>query len=226
MEIQDRKVMQYFIDNAREFDDIYDNEGTLVKKVANGLFRRGMHQRFFMTVQFCMSMKEKQEAKNVLDIGCGAGRFAFPLEKAGLSFFGMDYSSEMIAMANYYLERYRKKINRRPRIKFDVSDFMVDFDTSKKYDITLAIGVFDYVESPTPFIKKMANVTNKFMVLSFPKKMTPQMPIRKIWLMLKNCPVYFYTKREVETILKKAGINRYTIKSISAGYLVFADLSR
>ena len=68
------------------------------------------------------------------------------------------------------------------------------FSPEEKFDVTLAIGVLDYLKTPLPFMKKMKDVTRGIMITSFPAKYTPQMPIRKIWLATKDCPVYFYTK--------------------------------
>ncbi|SRR3989344_3136174 len=219
------KVQIYFEEKAKEFDDIYDNSGSLIKKISNNVFRKGMHERFEETIKQCIELKNKKNAKSVLDIGCGAGRFAFPLEKEGLSVLGIDYSLEMINMAKDYLERYKKEVNRKPEITFEVSDFMEDFGEKNKYDISIALGVFDYIKSPLAFIKKMNSITKKGMILSFPKKITPQAPIRKFWLFLRNCPVYFYTVKDIKNMLSEIGISNYKIKSVSAGYQVLAEPS-
>lgn len=225
MEIQNQKVKTYFEDKAKEFDDIYNDNGSLGKKLANKLFREGMRQRFNWTLKSCLELRNTKKAKTVLDIGCGAGRFAFPLEKMGFDFLGIDYSAEMIRMANVYLESYKKRMGSVPRIKFEAKNFMKDFDKNKKYDITIAMGVFDYVKHPADFIAKMKHITKDAMILSFPKRYTPQMPIRKMWLALRHCPVYFYTKNEVIKILKKAGVNKCAIGDVSAGYQVYAEIS-
>ena len=67
------KVKEYFTRAAKEFDDIYDNRGGPIKKLANMLFRKGMRERFDLTLQFCGTGE-----KSVLDIGCGAGQVYYP----------------------------------------------------------------------------------------------------------------------------------------------------
>ncbi len=225
MKIQSEEVKIYFKNKAKEFDDIYENSGGLIKIISNKLFRTGMAERFDLTIKSCVDLKNKKKARDILDIGCGAGRFAFPLERAGLSVYGIDYSSEMIDLANLYLKRYKQKINRIPKIKFEVSDFIKDFDKKRHYDITLALGVFDYVKYPLFFIKKIKDITKKAIIMSFPKKITPQMPIRKLWLLLRHCPVYFYTLNEVKKILEQSKIKNYKIWEVSAGYQVLAYMS-
>lgn len=216
---EDKKVKEYFEKTAKDFDDIYDNRGGPIKKIANKLFRKGMRERFNLTLQLCSS-----ENKTLLDIGCGAGRFTIPLAEKGTRVTGIDYSQEMIRMARDYLKNYEKKTNKKLDIKYFCSDFLKDFPSDKSFDLVLAIGVFDYLQEPLPFLKKMKAVTDETIITSFPKKFTPQMPIRKLWLMTKKCPAYFYTKEEIKKLYSSAGVKDYEIIDISAGYLVKAHV--
>jgi ubiquinone/menaquinone biosynthesis C-methylase UbiE len=76
---EETKVKDYFTRAAKEFDDIYDDRGGPIKKLANRLFRKGMRERFELTLQYCGSGD-----RSVLDIGCGAGRFTIPLAERGM----------------------------------------------------------------------------------------------------------------------------------------------
>jgi 2-polyprenyl-3-methyl-5-hydroxy-6-metoxy-1,4-benzoquinol methylase len=212
------RVKEYFKKAAKDFDDIYDNRGGPIKKLANMMFRKGMRERFELTLKFCGSGK-----KSVLDIGCGAGRFTIPLAEKGMDVVGIDYSSEMINLADKYVEtRGQKKKKKALKIKHLCCDFLQDFDPSARFDVTLAIGVFDYLEAPLPFLKKMKEVTRGVTVTSFPARYTPQMPIRKMWLATKNCPVYFYTKKDIDELYTSAGFRNYEVIPIAAGYMVKA----
>ena len=57
-----------------------------------------MRERFDLTLQIMRSGET-----SVLDIGCGAGRFTIPLAERGMKVVGIDYSSEMIRLANEYV---------------------------------------------------------------------------------------------------------------------------
>jgi len=103
---------------------------------------------------------------------------------------------------------------------------MRDFDSNELFDITLALGVFDYIKNPIPFLEKMKNVTKEKIIASYPAKFAFQMPIRKVWLWTRNCPVYFYTKSKLKAMYISIGIINYKIVKLSAGYLVIADLSQ
>lgn len=216
---EDIKVRNYFIRAAKDFDDIYDNKGRIIKRFANKMFRKGMRERFKLTLRLCSKGNKK-----VLDIGCGAGRFSIPLAERGMKVVGIDYSPEMIQMAKEYLKRYNQKTKDNLNIDYSCCDFLVSFPQNKQFDISIAIGVFDYLKNPLQFLKKMKNVTKESIIISFPAKFTPQMPLRKIWLLTKKCPVYFYTKEQIKRLYSSAGIKNYRIINISAGYLVKAKV--
>lgn len=213
---QDKEVKDYFERAAKDFDDIYDNTGGIVKKTANKLFRKGMKQRYDITIELC-----GRDKKTILDIGCGAGRFCIPLAEKGMDVTGIDYSQEMIKMAEELLKKYNEKKGRFLKIKYICGDFIKDH--FKPYDITLALGVFDYLNDPLLFLNKIKEVTKCDMIISFPKKMTFQMPIRKIWLKTKKCPVYFYTEKDIINLMNSAEIKDYRIIDVAAGYVVRAS---
>lgn len=220
--MKDEFVKKYFKDTAKEFDDIYDNKGGILKKCINKLLRKGMRERVALTLQIC----DNANCKTLLDIGCGSGRIALPLAEKGLKLVGIDYSSEMIDLANEYLKEYMEKGKSNLDVKFICGDFMKDFKNNELFDITLALGFFDYIENPLPVMKKMRDLTKEKMIASYPAKFTPQMPIRKIWLRKRKCPVYFYTKRKINDLYKSIDVEDYKIVKVAAGYLVTANLSK
>jgi len=80
-----------------------------------------------------------------LDIGCGSGRIALLLADKGMKVVGIDYSSKIIELANKYLRKYEASKNTKLNVEFIYCDFMRDFDSNELFDITLALGVFDYI---------------------------------------------------------------------------------
>ncbi len=212
---EDAKVKEYFTRSAKDFDDIYEDRGSALARFANRFFRKGMRLRFEMTLELCGS-----EKKSILDIGCGAGRFTIPLAERGMDVVGIDYSSEMIRMAEEYVKA-RNESGATLRVTHLCCDFVSEFDPKEKFDVSLAIGVLDYIREPLPFIKKMKEVTRGLMITAFPAY-TPQAPIRKIWLSTKDCPVFFYTKKRIVQLYAAAGISDYEIIPIPAAYLVKA----
>ncbi|HME44587.1 MAG TPA: class I SAM-dependent methyltransferase [Syntrophorhabdales bacterium] len=215
---EETKVKDYFTRAAKEFDSIYENRGGMITKLANLVFRKGMRERFVLVLQLCGAGDI-----SVLDIGCGAGRFTIPLAERGMQVMGIDYSPEMIRMADNYVKARTKSTNEPLRISHVCADFLSGFNSDEKFDVTLAIGVLDYSKDPLPFLNKMKDVTRGRMIISFPSKYTPQMPIRKIWLATKDCPVYFYTRTRIVELCTLAKISDYQIIPFTAGYLLKAE---
>jgi 2-polyprenyl-3-methyl-5-hydroxy-6-metoxy-1,4-benzoquinol methylase len=214
---EETKVKDYFTRSAKEFDEIYENRGGPLTRLANRLFRKGMRQRFELTLELCGSGD-----RSLLDIGCGTGRFTIPLAERGMDVVGIDYSSEMIRLADRYVKARNESGSKPVRVRHLCCDFLSDFNPREKFDVTLAIGVLDYIKDPLPFIKKMKDVTKGLMITAFPAMYTPQMPIRKMWLTIKDCPVYFYTTKRIAELYAASGITDYEIIPIAAAYLVKA----
>lgn len=217
MESEEVKKHWELRNTAEEFDSIYDDKGGIITRAANRIFRKGMKQRFNLVLRLCGS-----KGRTLLDIGCGAGRFCIPLGERGVIVNGIDYSNEMIKIAKKYLDNYCKRTGKKLNVTYECSDFIRDFAPKNKFDMVIAIGVMDYIKEPLKFMKKMKSCAKEKALVSFPAKFTPQMPIRKIWLMTKKCPVYFYTKNQVKKLCFDAGITKYRIIDIDAGYLLEA----
>jgi len=201
--VDDDIVKDYFNDIATEFDNIYDNEGTLLTKFMNKIFRASLYERVNLTVQEC----DQIQNKTILDIGCGSGRVSFLLNKAGGKITGIDYSNNMIALA----KKYQTKFDVNSNIEFRCCDFMKEFPDQPKFDISIALGVFDYIQNSHSFINKAKNITKNLFIASFPTKYNFQTPLRKIWLKKRNCPVYFYTKNDVEKAFSGIGFKQIKI---------------
>jgi len=68
------------------------------------------------------------------------------------------------------------------------------------------MGVFDYVADPAAMLARMRALSRGRVVASFPRRhMLLNLP-RRLWLKTKRCPVYFYGRRSVEDLLRKAGL--------------------
>jgi ubiquinone/menaquinone biosynthesis C-methylase UbiE len=209
----DKKVKDHFDKTADEFDSIYDNKGTALTRMVNKFFRKALYERVSITIEECRPL----QGKSVLDIGCGSGRVSFLLAREGASrVTGIDYAPSMIELA----KKYQKQLNLIGNVEFICSDFMSDFSEDKKYDISIALGVFDYIENPMPFLKKIKRITRTKVIAYYPAKFAFQSPIRKLWLNRRNCPVFFYANRELKKIYSHIGIENIRIIPMPRGALL------
>jgi len=115
---------------------------------------------------------------------------------------GIDYSPEMIRLADSAVQARTEGGSKPLPDQAYLAVISLRFQSDKKYDVTMAIGVFDYVKEPLAFLKKMRDMTEEMMITAFPARYTPQMPIRKLWLCTKGCPVYFYTTRRLTALCR------------------------
>lgn len=207
--MDEQRVKKHFEEVAEDFDGIYENRGNVLDRFVNRVFRRSMYERVGLTLQECGDVQNKR----VLDIGCGSGRISLALAEKGAEVVGIDFSSRMIDLANDHIARSQTKVN----IKFLCCDFLQDFHTDRPFNITLALGLFDYIRDPLPLLKKMRDLTGEQMIASYPAKFAFHTPLRKVWLYAKKCPVYFYTERDLRRIYELVGVTSYKVVRTPVG---------
>jgi len=206
-----QKVRSHFHATAREFDAIYSGEKGAAARWLDRLLRWDMYERFRRTVGEC-----SEPGLRVLDVGCGSGRFSVAVARAGASeVLGLDFAENMLEIARQLAQR--EGVGERCR--FLAGDFMErTFD--QPFDVTLAIGLFDYVADCRPFLRKMRRVSRRKVVATFPRRWTWRAPVRKLRLALCGCPVFFFTRSEVERLMADAGFARFAIQRIGKIYFV------
>ena len=89
----------------------------------------------------------------VYEVGCGSGAFLFPLYLKGIDVSGVDYSNQLIEIANKFL----------PENSFSVDDASNITKIGKTYDVVLSHAVFFYfknLEYAEKVFKNMVNISN------------------------------------------------------------------
>lgn len=196
---KDIRVRDYFEKYADRFDSFYRKEKrNFIQQVAHAALRKpGLVRRFQATVDILGNV----ENRTILDIGCGSGIYSVYFAKKGAEVTGIDFSSNMVSFAKRNAEKENCKI------KFSTND-LLKYETQERFDYSLLIGVFDYVKKDEiqKYFEKAIVLTRQKIVATFPKKFTPQMPVRYFWLKRQNCPVYFYTGKQIEAIAEQFGL--------------------
>jgi 2-polyprenyl-3-methyl-5-hydroxy-6-metoxy-1,4-benzoquinol methylase len=205
---ESKKVVNYFTRAALTFDALYTERkmGSFMRLI-NRHFRRDIYERYIL----CMEHIQKHNAKTVLDVGCGSGRYAKGLSEVGVKrILGIDFSYKMIELAKENV----KNIQESNRIfEFICFDFM-EFNTKETYDIVIAMGFFDYIKESIPVLIKMRQLSNHSVIVSFPSFSFYRTLIRKIRYYLKRCPVYFYKPEMINNFAVKAGFTNCNVKKI------------
>lgn len=208
----DFKDEEYWDKAAHEFDAYYKEEKDALRRAIDKIFRKGMKERFDLTLQECKNV----DGKRILDIGCGTGRMSLELAKRGATVLGIDFSRTMLDMA----AAMAKQFGLQDKCTF-VQDNFTKHVFKEEFDISLALGLFDYTKEPEVFLQKISALTTEKFLASYPSRFAFQVPLRMIWLKSRNLPVYFYTKGQLKRLYAPY-FPRYKIKNISALYFCVA----
>jgi 2-polyprenyl-3-methyl-5-hydroxy-6-metoxy-1,4-benzoquinol methylase len=201
--------------HSEEFDKIYTRNKSRLRNFLDQVFRKDMYQRY----EFAFAKSQPIEDKTILDVGCGSGRFSVEFARRGArKVTGIDISRNMILLAGRIAEEYGAG---------QICDFqkasILEFHPQITYDVTLAIGLLDYIRDPLPALLKMAQVTKGSVIISFPRVFTWRAPIRKLRLGLRGCDVYFYSQSRIRSLLAQAGLRLGEIKKVGKLYCVVAQ---
>jgi SAM-dependent methyltransferase len=193
-------IAYYFDKIADEFNGYYaGRRPSLIQEIGYRVFRGpGLRKRFADTV----GILGECSGAEILDIGCGPGIYAQYFAKKGANMTAIDISKNMVELARGNLSQAGIK-------NFDIinGDFLAH-DFKKEFDYTLAIGLFDYISKykRDAYFDKLTKITRKSIVATFPKMFVFQMPVRKALFILKNQPVYFYTKGMIIKMADRHGL--------------------
>ena len=93
----------------------------------------------------------KYKNKNILDLGCGTGRYAIPLAKKN-NVLGVDFSKEMLREAKKKAKKSKVKIN------FKEGD-VTNFRSKEKFDLIISMLVQDHIKDLSKAIETMNSLS-------------------------------------------------------------------
>ena len=210
------RVHRYFERAAARFDAIYEGEKPWTQRLVDLAFRKVVLERFRLIVTLAPVPGEWR----VLDVGCGPGRYAVALARAGAAeVHGVDVSETMIALARAAVER----AGVAGRCRFTVARFSA-FDAPGPFEAIVATGYFDYLDDPLPDLAKMVRLARGRIFATFPKRWEVRVPIRRLRFALAGGFVRFYSRRETEALFAAAGVaeDRLTIIDLGRDWVAVA----
>jgi len=206
-----QSVKEFFNSYAVDFDNIYEGRQSLLEKISSRFLRKSIKRRFLKTIQECSPV----EGKTILDIGCGSGQYATSLAVAGAKYvLGIDFSRKMIELA----QKRTEQLNVQDRCRFVAADFM-DYDFSKSFDYSIAIGFMEYVSEPNQAVVKIVKLTKNKALFSFPDSrgiLAWQRRFRYRW----KCPLFMYSRREIVNLFGEISCRDIAIEKINRDYYV------
>lgn len=204
----------YWNREIHSFDSIYSEQKSSFSRWLDKVFRWDMFARF----EYTMKNSEPIQNRTILDVGCGTGVFALEYARRNAKFVtGIDIADLMVNEC-----KKRAEIEGlSSRCEFLRSD-LLEYKPNNLFDICIGIGLFDYIKEPQSVISKMRDVVSDRVIITFPRFWTWRAPVRKVRLGLRNCSVYFYTKKRIETLINTAGFKRFEIESVGKLFCVTA----
>ena len=170
------------------------------------IFRRDMYERFEFVIGEC----EPVRGRSFLDVGCGCGYYCVELARRGArEVVGLDISRKMLELARNLAEREGVA---------DVCTFvqgdLFSYRADTPFNVCLGVGLFDYLQNPLAALCIMKGLARDKLIITFPRLWTWRAPVRKLRLMTKGCPVYFYSGKKIRKLLGEAGIGDFKMKKL------------
>jgi SAM-dependent methyltransferase len=208
------QVRTFFDNAASDFDAIYSGRTSPIMRMLNNWLRRDIYQRYEMTIAECDGV----DGRRVLDIGCGSGRYCHELASRGAAeCCGIDFAPAMLDLASAIgLQR-----GIAGRCRFLLGGYL-EHKFEQPFDISIAIGYFDYIADPLTHLKKMRADTRGKLISVFPRAGTLRAAVRKVRLGLKRCPVFFYRPEQIDDLLAHSGWRRVKLERVGQLWFVVA----
>lgn len=193
----EQKVLDHFHNDASRFDAIYDDRKGALDRFVDNVWRGVVRHRLVLTLE----KLGRLEGKTVLDVGCGSGRFCLEYAAKGATqVVGIDFAPAMIERARTLAEQ----AGVARQCEFLVGRFPEDLPAGT-WDISTALGFFDYVPDPERVLKAIRERTRSTIVMSFPKAWEWRVPVRWSRFKLLGCPLFLYTRERAEKVVRAAG---------------------
>ncbi|HKH11962.1 MAG TPA: class I SAM-dependent methyltransferase [Rubrobacter sp.] len=207
-------MQRRFERDAQSFDAIYRLERSPFWRLVNTTLRKAVFERYAITFERAGDVT----GKTVLDVGCGSGVYSVDFARRGARrVVGVDFSENMLALARREAEQHRVA----DRCEFVQADFL-ELDLEEAFDISIAMGVFDYVPDQVPFLRKMAALTTGEVIVAFPSHSLIREPARRLrYKLAAKGGVYLYGRDDVERIAAGAGLRDWGIVRIDSSGGVF-----
>jgi SAM-dependent methyltransferase len=171
----------------------------------SAIFRgRAMYVRMDAALQL---VSPHVAGRQVLDIGCGSGRFAFELLAAGAErVVGVDVSPAAIEAA----DAQRRQSPSADRLDFRIMDVTNPETELPQVDVITALGVIEYFDAPA-LSRVLGNFNTKHFLIDFPdvegrKRNRLTWYLRQVYLSVNRCPgVYLYSQDEFRRMAVEHG---------------------
>jgi SAM-dependent methyltransferase len=200
-------VQSYWDSRSELFNNYYERPSLF-----DGLFRRGIYERVAVAIKACREL----DRPAVLDIGSGPGANSVSMIKntSTVRLVGIDFSRHMVDLAKAKTEA----AGVGDKCEFILGDVMTHDFGRTKFDFSMGLGLFDYVEDAPALIRKIAELTTGSFVISWPEDGVRMALRRRRY----TCPLFHYSTADIRQLHAQAGISRLELIKIGGGWATIA----
>jgi len=162
--------------------------------------------------QLLVHMCEPQPGEQVLDVGCGTGRYLQWFAEMGLDPTGVDNSDEMVQVAR---QRLAGSGEEGRALLADGTDLPF---ADNSFDLVTAITVLEFVEEPVALIREMLRVSRDRIFLGVLNRYSwyyLQQRLRRGRILSQ---AHFYSVGEVVQLIREAGGRDITWRTTLQGF--------
>ena len=202
-----QQVKRFFSRYVEGFDAHYDEK--------SGGCDRVLRQSMFLRQSLTIELLGDVAGKRILDIGIGTGRLAMALLRGGAQVTGVDFATQMLAMASKRAEY----LGVSERLELVEAEFM-DTKLTSKFDACVALGYYDYQADPLPHLARMSELA-PIVLASFPVRwhiLSPQRWVR--YRLLRRCYLRYYSLNELKVLAEQVRPGGWDIYSLGRDYLL------
>ena len=210
------RIKEYFERESGDFDASYTDPRELkdiVRRISYWYSKKPIEGRLTALLDL---IGDDAKNANILEVGSGPGLYSIRLAQRGARVTGIDYSRGMIEAAK------NNARNARVEVDFKVADFL-NAELGAASDYVFATGVIEYVEpvKQKAFLQKMASASNRFVIVSFPKKYNLHALIRMFWLRFaKKFSITFFTEKDISDFSSACGLEEVQRRDIGILWVI------
>lgn len=197
-------AQQYWNDRSILFGNYY-----VAPTLFDRVFRKGIYTRVAVATGICHEFPES----SVLDIGSGPGinSVTFIKNSPVRKVTGIDFSRSMID----YARKFSSDESVSNKCSFIEGNFLTHDWNDEKFDISVALGVLDYVEEAELFLSKMYAMTNRAIVVSWPEN-GMRMALRRFRY---TCPLFHYSEEDIRKLHSTLDIRELKFVKSDGGWI-------
>ena len=176
---------------AEEYDKIYSGNTNLVMRALNRVLRRNIYRRF----DYTFAKIGEIEGREFLDVACGSGEYSIELALRGAEHItAIDISGKMLDLC----QAKASENNVEDKLSYVHGSI---YDCNSIADVTIVMGLFDYIHDPLSVLRQMRKKTLDKLVISFPDVNNWRTPLRKKYFANVGVDVFFYNQEDVRSLL-------------------------